>query len=107
MGSADFKLDSAERLSWYHVACFLHDHMDSSSLIMVLPWIIKKESRFKATWNQQFFFSSLNRQKKMEELIKQPAPECRKVYFLVGGRGGGMPLDLPLGPFVTWHSAMF
>lgn len=24
-----------------------------------------------------------------------------------GWRGGCMPLDLHLGPFITWHSAMF
>ena len=39
---------------------------------------------------------------------KAACPRVQESVFSVGGQGGGgMPLDLPLGPFVTWHSAMF
>lgn len=95
-----FKLDAADQLSWHHVVCLLCDqfHVDCSSLFMVSPRIINRILHQGNLESTSVFFPSLNGQKEMEELIKQPTPECWKMHFRGSNSKnflGGMPLDPP------------
>ena len=82
--------------------------MYSSSLIMVLPWIIKERIPLQGNLESTVFFFKSQQTEENGGADKAACPRVQENAFSGwGGEGGCMPLDLPLGPFVTCHSAMF
>lgn len=73
---------------------------------MVLPWIIKERILLQGNLESTVFFFQAQQTEENGGADKAACPRVQENAFS-GWGVGCMPLDLHLGPSITWHSAMF